>query len=178
MNAFPRIVLCYHYLTIVSYKIRQDYHLTRVFETFYSTEYLKRPMCLVIEQSNSTITVSKTLDRPTCSKNVKYETKKKWYEAGVTYPKLGKPTQFRNTAFGVTILSICLQISFNSFAEGSSKEFCISYFESTNLTLGHRNREITTTNLSQESRKPAHEFPNKKVPITRALCSPAATAQK
>jgi len=88
MKAFPVLVLYCQYLTTISYRIRQDFHCTQIFETFYSIEDHKRPKCLVIEHRNSTITVTITLDLSNCSKNVKYEIRKKWQEAGFTYLRL------------------------------------------------------------------------------------------
>ena len=59
---------------------------------------------MVAEHRNSTITVTIILDLSNCSKNVKYEIKRKCQEAGVTYLRLSTPTRFRITAFFVAIL--------------------------------------------------------------------------
>jgi hypothetical protein len=88
MKAFPVLVLCCQYLATASYRIRQDFQCSRIFETFYSIEDLKRPKCLVTEHRNSTITVTITLDLSNCSKNVKYEIRKKWQEAGFSWLSL------------------------------------------------------------------------------------------
>jgi hypothetical protein len=59
---------------------------------------------LVTEHRNSKNTANMTFDLSNCSKNVKYEMKQKWQEAGVTYLRLSKSSRFRNTALCIAIL--------------------------------------------------------------------------